>query len=238
MTESDSSAHRALSVVWRYGLAVSSVAIALTVTLLLHPDKLVAPVFFLAIILSAWNGGFGPGLVAAVLTTLAITYFFLPPVCSRTFNPGEIPHLIVGVVSAWLVSSWSAMRRRGEDLLRRARDEMDAKVQERTADLRGNEQLQAEIAQRKIPRRCCRSRQWVGTRPSLGSLMTPSWARDPPAIMFWNRGAERMYDKGEVCAIPLCYRPFPRSLEEVNARLRAGAWEGELTHTTYGRASW
>src|SRR5882724_5833415 len=95
MAESDSSAQRASSAVWRYGLAVSSVAVALIVTYLLRPDKLIAAVFFLAIILSAWIGGFGPGLVAAVLTTLAMVYFFLPPTFSLRFDPSEIPHLIV-----------------------------------------------------------------------------------------------------------------------------------------------
>src|SRR6267142_3359175 len=114
MTESDSSAHRASSAVRRYGLAVSSVVIALSVGLLLHPDALVAPIFFLAIILTAWFGGFGPGLVAAVLTTLAITYFFLPPVYSLRFGVNQIPHLIVFFVSAFLVSSWSATRSRAE----------------------------------------------------------------------------------------------------------------------------
>src|SRR6266700_6235536 len=145
MTESDSSAHRASSAVWRYGLAVSSVAVALIVTLLLHPDKLIAPVFILAIMVAAWMGGFGPGLVAAVLTTLAIAYFFLPPIYSLRFDANEIPHLIVFFVSAFLVSSWSAARSRAETLLRRARDEMDAKLQDRTSDLRqSNAQLQAE----------------------------------------------------------------------------------------------
>src|SRR6266567_1041101 len=133
MTESDSSAHRTSSAVWRYGLAVTSVAAALIVALLLRPDALVAPIFFLAIILTAWFGGFGPGLVAAILTTLAIAYFFLPPIYSLRFDANEIPHLIVFFVSAFLVSSWSAARSRAETLLRRARDEMEAKVQDRTS---------------------------------------------------------------------------------------------------------
>ena len=52
-------------------------------------------------------------------------------------------------ISAVLVSSWSAVRRRAETLLRRARDEQEAKVEERTADLKqANEHLQAEITER------------------------------------------------------------------------------------------
>jgi len=65
MPKPDVPARRASAAVLRYGLAVLSVAVALIVTLLLHPDALVAPVFFLPIILSAWFGGTGPGLLAA-----------------------------------------------------------------------------------------------------------------------------------------------------------------------------
>ena len=139
-----------MSIVLRYSLAVASVAAALIVSLLLHPDALISPVFFLAIMLSAWFGGIGPSLVAALLATMAIAYFFLPPLYSLRFHPSHAPQLLVFFLSGLLVSSWSEVRRRSEASLKRARDEMDAKVQERTADLRqSNEQLQAEIAERK-----------------------------------------------------------------------------------------
>jgi len=137
------------SAVLRYGVAVLSVAAALLVTLLLHPDALVAPVFFLSIILSAWFGGTGPGLLAALLATLSLDYFFLPPIYRVDFNLANLPHVSVFFLSAVLVSSWSAARKRAETLLRQARDEQEAKVQERTADLKqANEKLQAEIAER------------------------------------------------------------------------------------------
>jgi PAS domain S-box-containing protein len=242
MTESDSSAHRASSAAWRYSLAVSSVAVALIVTLLLHPDKLVAPVFFLAIILTAWIGGFGPGLVAAVLTTLSIIYFFLSPTLSLRFETSETPHLIVFFVSAFLVSSWSAARSRAETLLRRARDEMEARVQERTSDLRqSNEQLQAEIAQRKTAQEVLQ-KQAVELRDQAQLLELAHDAilvRDlSSAILFWNRGAERMYGWTREEALgaithALLQTEFPRSFEEVQAKLHAEAyWEGELIHTT------
>lgn len=143
MLESDTSTQRSSSAVLRYGLAVSSIAVALILTLLLHPDALQSPIFLLAIILSAWIGGIGPGLVAAGLATLAIAYFFLPPIYSLKLDPAYTPQLLVFFLSALLVSSWSAARRRAEHALRRARHELEVKVQERTADLSGsNEQLQ------------------------------------------------------------------------------------------------
>jgi signal transduction histidine kinase len=140
---------RMTSAVLRYGLAVSSVAVALMLTFLLRPDELVTPVFFLAIILSAWVGGKGPGLLAALLATLSIAYFFLEPIYSLKFDPAHLPQILVFFVSAALVSSWSVARKRAETLLRQARDEQEAKVQERTADLKqANEKLRAEIAER------------------------------------------------------------------------------------------
>jgi K+-sensing histidine kinase KdpD len=88
MSESNIVAQRASSAVLRYGLAVASVAAALIVALLLRPDALITPVFFLAIILTAWFGGIGPGLVAAALATMAVAYFFVPPLYSLRVDPG------------------------------------------------------------------------------------------------------------------------------------------------------
>src|SRR5882724_643089 len=242
MTESDSSAHSSSSAVWRYGLAFFTVAAALSVALLLHPDALVAPIFFLAIIVTAWIGGFGPGLVAAVLTTLAITYFFLPPVYSLRFDVNQIPHLIVFFVSAFLVSSWSATRSRAETLLRRARNELEIKVQERTANLsESNEQLQTQVAERKTAQEVLQ-KQAVKLRDQAQLLELAHDAilvRDlSSAIMFWNRGAERMYGWTREEALgaithTLLQTEFPRSFEEVQAKFHAEAyWEGELIHTT------
>ena len=67
MSESDTGTRRGVAAVLKYGLAVLSAAEELVVTLLLRPGELVAPVFFLAIMLSARMGGLGPGLLAAAL---------------------------------------------------------------------------------------------------------------------------------------------------------------------------
>src|SRR5258705_13060290 len=127
MSSSDTAGMRA-SAALRYGLAVLSVAAALILVFLLRPNGLLAPIFFLAIIVTAWIGGFGPGLVAAVLATLALAYFFLTPVYSLRFDPGEIPHLLAFFVSALLVSSWSAPRIAAAAFLRPTPEELAAKV--------------------------------------------------------------------------------------------------------------
>ncbi len=66
----------------RYGCAVASVAVAPGVSLLLDPvlnDLLPFALFLLAILLSAWVGGFGPLVLAVLLGKAASTYLFLAP---------------------------------------------------------------------------------------------------------------------------------------------------------------
>jgi K+-sensing histidine kinase KdpD len=119
-----------VSVTKRYGLSAVLVLSALFATLLVRPEILVGPVFLLAVILSAWLGGMGPGLVAALLATLAIDSFFLPPKYTLRFNPAELPELLAFLVSAVVVSAWAAIRTRTETSLRRTRDELDERVRE------------------------------------------------------------------------------------------------------------
>ena len=66
---------------WPYGVAIGSTAMALQLTLWLKPllSTIISPLFYIAIIVSAWYGGFRPGMVAVVLSTLAIDYFFIDP---------------------------------------------------------------------------------------------------------------------------------------------------------------
>ena len=64
----------------RYMAAVASVAIAVGIRFALDPlvaDRQRFAFFYLALLVSAWLGGLGPGLVAYVLGFLAVDYFFL-----------------------------------------------------------------------------------------------------------------------------------------------------------------
>jgi len=234
MSNADVPSRRASAAVIRYGLAVLSVVAALIVTLMLRPDELFAPVFFLAIMLSAWVSGIGPGLLAALLSTLAIAYFFLPPLYSLRFDPIHVPQLLAFFVTAVLISSWSVARKRAETLLRQARDEQEAKVQERTVDLKqANEKLQAEITERE------RTEETLRERAALLDLTHDTvFARDMnDVITYWNRGAGELYGWTREEAIGqithrLMQTIFPAPLEEINTGLLStGRWEGELIHT-------
>ncbi len=67
-----------------YTVAVLAVVSALLLTLLLYPllKPTIFVLFFAAVAVSAWYGGLRSGLLATVLSSLAVSYFFLEPVFS------------------------------------------------------------------------------------------------------------------------------------------------------------
>jgi C4-dicarboxylate-specific signal transduction histidine kinase len=86
-----------------------------------------------------------------VLSAIALDYYFVPPLYALGIGLEEAPDMIAFVFAALFVSWLSGEQKRAKDSLRQARDELDARVQERTAELeQTNEQLQAETAERKI----------------------------------------------------------------------------------------
>jgi C4-dicarboxylate-specific signal transduction histidine kinase len=101
--------------------------------------------FLCAVMLSAWFGGVGPGLLATALSAFAFYYYFLPPIHSLGPKPDEIPRLVIFVVSALFVSSLSAAQRSVTESLRRARDELKGTVKELQST---NEALEAESRER------------------------------------------------------------------------------------------
>ena len=151
MLKLDSLARRVPSAIWQYTLAGVSVAAALVVTNSLERyTTLRTPFFFLAIILSAWFGRMGPGLLAVGLSTLAVDYYFAPTASGPAVGVDGRPFILLfslsGLVACWI----SVQRRRAEEALKGARDELELKVAKRTAELqRINEELRAEITERR-----------------------------------------------------------------------------------------
>jgi PAS domain S-box-containing protein len=113
----------------------------------IHLQDAPVSLFLCAVILSAWFGGVGPGLLATALSALAFNYYFLPPIHSLGPKPDEIPRLVIFTVSALFVGSLSAAQRIAMESLRRARDDLRATVQELQNT---NEALQAESRERKF----------------------------------------------------------------------------------------
>jgi PAS domain S-box-containing protein len=134
--------------IWRYGVAVLSVAAALIIPRwpALHLQDAPVSLFLCAVILSAWFGGVWPGLLATTLSAIAFYYYFLPTIHSLGPKPDEIPRLVVFMVSALFVGSLSVAQRSATESLRRARDDLKGTVQELQST---NEALQAASRERE-----------------------------------------------------------------------------------------
>src|SRR6185503_15778836 len=127
---------------WRYGFAVLTVAAALFITKSLERYTDITPLFYAAIVISAWFGGMGPGLIAVALATVALDYYFVPPLYTLRPDVKQVSFLVVFGFLAVLTSWMSAKRKQAQEGLRHARDELETRVQERTAELRqANETL-------------------------------------------------------------------------------------------------
>ena len=132
---------------WRYGLAVLTVAVALVITKSLEEYTDITPLFYAAIVVSAWFGGMGPGLLAVALAAIAIDYYLVPPLYTLSLGPKRISFLVVFGFLAVLTSWMSTKRRQAEEGLRQARDELDMRVQERTKELQHANEILRERAE-------------------------------------------------------------------------------------------
>ena len=155
-------------IVFRYGLAVLSVAIALGVKLILLHFNFPYPLstsFLLAIAITFWYAGTGPGILSVLLSFIAFALFVIPnqvdyrillpdgstkPVYVSGVTASHIQYFFYFALLALLMSWFSSSRRRAEQSLSQARRELETKVEERTAKLsHANEELQAEIIERR-----------------------------------------------------------------------------------------
>ena len=135
----------------RYSIPLVAVIAAILMTdaiRAISPRIPIMALLFCAAVFSAWFGGVGPGLVAALTSSAAIAVYFVPSPYPQFLS--EIARVGVFAFAVVFVSWVSGRQRQAEDLLEQARDSLERKVLERTAELRRtNDELQAEIAERK-----------------------------------------------------------------------------------------
>jgi PAS domain S-box-containing protein len=212
MARSNLELQNAPSPVLRYGIAVLSVSVALGVSLLLerfHFRNVADPLFLFAIAIAVWYAGIGPAILAVVLSGLADTYFFIEPLYAFYVTRDDLPHFVIFVLFASLLTGFAAVRRRVERDLVQARDDLQIEVAERTQ--------QASL---------------------LNLTHDPIFVRDmSDVITYWNRGAQELYGWTDKQAIgrrsqELLQTIFPTPLEDIRAELlRTDRWEGELKKT-------
>src|ERR1700688_3619798 len=132
--------------------AVAAV-VAQILTVFLHTEP-IASSMISAIMLAAWFGGVGPGVLAIVLALLAFHYYVVPPVNSFTLKHNlfflglqELPRLFLFSIAALFVTFLSSTQRRAIESLRRSRDDLlvATKTQsENEAALRSSQMYLAE----------------------------------------------------------------------------------------------
>jgi signal transduction histidine kinase len=141
------------SPILRYGFSVVSVAIALGVTLALQYyefREVELPVLTVAIALTTWYAGTGPSVVAVLLSTACFAYFFAEPIYSFEISPRDLPYFLIFVAWAALVASFSAVRRRIEDSLRQARDNLQIELEQRRHREEEIRKLNQELGKRAV----------------------------------------------------------------------------------------
>ncbi len=156
-----------LSAIQTYGLAVLSVSAALGVSLAMQRYNFRAEFtpFLLAVAVTAWYAGPGPGVVALILSSALFDYFFTEPLYTLYVTASDVPRFLVFLAFQSLITWFGAVRRRVEEELREARDNLQIEVAERTQ--------QASL---------------------LNLTHDTIFVRDmSDAITYWNRGAEELY---------------------------------------------
>jgi C4-dicarboxylate-specific signal transduction histidine kinase len=157
-------------VMWGYGIAVLSVAIALAISRwpALHLESAPVSLFLCAVMFSAWFGGVVPGLLATIFSSFVFYYFFLTPAHSLAAKPEEIPRLIAFTISALFVGMLSAAQRSAAASLMRARDDLKGTVEKLQNT---NNALDSEINERKHAEEAMRQAQAELMRVSRATTM-------------------------------------------------------------------
>jgi signal transduction histidine kinase len=135
----------------RVVLAIGGLTIAFGIALLLQYlgfREVEVPVVTIAIALITWYLGIGPSVLGVLLATLLFDYFFIDPLYTLDVSAEDLPYFSIFVVWALIVAFFSAIRRRVEANLVRARDHLEHEVAERAQREIEIEKLNRELAKR------------------------------------------------------------------------------------------
>jgi two-component system CheB/CheR fusion protein len=171
----------------RYLLATVLVFIATLLTRKTQPVLgEISSFFFVAVMLSTWFGGMGPGLFATALAVFASAYFFLNiPAGTGIFGWDDVVRLSVFLMIALLISYLLNVRRKAEMELRHANDNLESRVLQRTRELEESNQKARESEEG--------FRALIEGVTDCAICMLDQQGR----VVRWNSGAERIQGYGE-----------------------------------------
>jgi signal transduction histidine kinase len=134
--------NREMRVLIGYGVAVAAVALALGIKYLVdelgtdHPFVLLPA----AVVVAAWYGGRGPGLLAAVMAAVGADVLFLPPAGFGVLRDDIFP-LVALVAEAVLIVEITVRLRRTRELARREATSAEQARREASFGLQMREEL-------------------------------------------------------------------------------------------------
>ena len=142
----------------KYGVAIGSTAIALLLSLWLEPliSRTIGAFFYIAIVASTWYGGFRPGIVTVVLSTLAIDYYLIPPRYQLAINQPEdilrlglflLVALIINLVTGNLQYSRQKIHQLNQQLSQENAEQLRMTLDERK---QAQETLQQQFEQQRL----------------------------------------------------------------------------------------
>jgi signal transduction histidine kinase len=108
-----------------YSLSLAAVSLAVLGTFAIRPwmGTSVSILFFPAVMITAMYGGYGPALLATVLSSCALAFLFIPPHYTIDIGADDLIRVVVFAAVALITASLASAQRRAELAQRRALDE-------------------------------------------------------------------------------------------------------------------
>ena len=210
-----------------YLVAVLVTAAAAGVTQVIRPlvAPTVMPLFILAVAVAALFGGTGPGALACLLSTLALSYWFFPAIAFD--NPADLARLLLFLVVAIVITGIA-----GAVYRHRTRADAQARESERLRGLANQLAAKAEEATREVRQSIAEEKAAQEAVARLAAIVSSSsdaiiGKTLDGIVTSWNSAAERIfgYPRSEMVGQSV-FKLIPDELHEaereVLARLRRG----------------
>ena len=114
------------AIILRYLIAAGSIVLAALLAAsyrrIVEPDwpgQISMPLFLVAIGFSSWYGGYGPGVISALLSLLSLEYLFLPPLYALGLGWEDVPRIATFLTASLFIGALVAQRRKAESQINR-----------------------------------------------------------------------------------------------------------------------